>query len=58
MESIKEVRNMYEIKSEYYKTLEETLENFSILPEALKDCEEVLGGAEEGIFSFLTFLIT
>lgn len=49
---------MYEIKSEYYKTIEKTLEDYNILPEALKDCEELLGAGEEGIFSFLTFLIT
>lgn len=49
---------MYDIKSEYYSSLDETLKNYNILPEALKDCEEVLGGAEEAVFGFLTFLIT
>ena len=49
---------MYEVKSEFYKPLEEILEDYNILPEALEDCKEVLGGAEESVFGFLVFLIT
>ena len=49
---------MYELNSEYYKSLDKILEDYNILPEALEDCKEVLGGAEEGVFGFLVFLIT
>ncbi|MCR4429512.1 MAG: hypothetical protein NUV45_00670 [Tepidanaerobacteraceae bacterium] len=47
-----------ELKSEYYKTLEENLEKYCIPIEAIAKAKESIQGPEEALFELLVFLIT
>ncbi|AFA49489.1 hypothetical protein Awo_c27360 [Acetobacterium woodii DSM 1030] len=47
-----------ELKSEYYKTLEENLEKYDIPAEAIEAAKESIQGPEEALMGLLSFLIT
>jgi len=47
-----------ELKSEYYRTLEENLEKYEIPAEAIEAAKESVQGPEEALMGLLSFLIT
>ncbi|KPU44277.1 hypothetical protein OXPF_24450 [Oxobacter pfennigii] len=47
-----------ELKSEYYKSLEENLEKYGIPKEAAETAKDSVQGPEEALLSLLSFLIT
>jgi|GEM_PF-3143564 len=47
-----------ELKSEYYRTLEENLKKYEIPADAIEVAKESIQGPEEALMGLLSFLIT